>query len=177
MWCDGQTERRVAAGTTTGRDAARRVARELDRLEALGARRRLRVRVLRTLRGSLGAGATVLAMIKLKVAGSLVLKVALALLVGLGIAWPMTALAVLGAAWLVLSLVLMIASLLDGSASHHSLDPSCDCPDGCARREARAARLKRLIATRRAWLANPAGPAPSPASEAAGTTRGQTRAR
>jgi len=128
--------------------------RELQRLEALAARRRWRVRVLRGLRGSLGAGATLATLIKLKLAGSLALKLGIAALVGVGLAWPFVALAVL----FVFGLVLAILSLF-GEGNVECPDGSCDC--GCDRREKRAARLKHLIAQRRAWLDAPSGAAPS----------------
>lgn len=168
---------RVAAGGYVVRDDAVRVARELGRLEALADRRRLRVRMLRGLRGALGAGATFLTLIKLKLAGSLALKLALAGLVGLGLAWPITALAVLGVVWLVLSVVLLIVGLFEGNASAHNLSPNCDWPCACGQREKRAARLKTLIERRRTWLADRAGTVPSPRGEATGSVRGATRRR
>jgi hypothetical protein len=124
----------------------RRVTRELRRLEALAARRRLRVRVLRALRGLGGAGATFAALVKLKLAASLGLKLGLAALVGLGLVWPFVALAILA----LMGLVVAILALIAGSGEAGDLF----CPDaaGCERRERRAARLKQLIATRRAWL-------------------------
>lgn len=167
----------MAAGGQSVRDDAIRVARELGRLEALAARKRLRVRVLRGLRGTLGAGATLLTLVKLKLAGSLALKLALAGLIGLGLAWPVTALAVIGVVWLVLSVVLLIVGLFEGNASAHDLSPSCDWPCDCNRRETRAARLKALIETRRAWLASRAGTVPSPRGEATRSVRGATRRR
>ncbi|GJD94826.1 hypothetical protein [Methylobacterium iners] len=135
--------------------AHRRVARELGRLEALAARQRLRVRLMRALRGSLGAGATLAALIKLKIAGSLGLKIGLALLVGAGLAWPFIALGALA----LLALLLSILSLFsgDGVSAH---DFACDWPCDCKKREKRAARLKQLIEVRQAWLAAPSGGAP-----------------
>jgi hypothetical protein len=133
---------------------SRRVARELSRLEALAARRRIRVRLLRGLRGGLGAGTTLVALIKLKLAGSLALKLGIALLVGLGLAWPFVTLAV----FVLLGIVLAILSLFGDGAVEC---PDCSCYGGCDRREKRAARLKHQIALRRAWLATPSGPAPS----------------
>lgn len=133
--------------------AVRRVARALHRLEALAARRRLRVRVLRGLRGLLGGGATLGLLIKAKVAGSLALKVALAALVGVGLAWPALVLLVLG---LVGFLLAILSLFTDGGPAH--LD--CDCPCDCKRKEARAQRLKRMIARRRTWLRERLGPAP-----------------
>jgi hypothetical protein len=132
--------------------AVRRVARALHRLEALAGRRRLRVRVLRALRGLLGGGATLGLLIKAKVAGSLVLKVALAALVGVGFAWPALVLLLLG----LVGVLLALLSLFDGGPAH--LD--CDCPCDCKRKEARAERLKRMIVRRRDWLRARAGPAP-----------------
>lgn len=117
------------------------------------ARRRFRVRLLRALRGTAGAGATLAALIKLKVAGSLALKIGLAALVGVGLAWPFVVLAVL----FLFGLVLSILSLF-GDGPVDCPEGSCDC--GCDRREKRAERLKALIARRRAWLAEPVGPAP-----------------
>lgn len=128
----------------TGR-SVRRVTRELRRLEALAARRRLRVRLLRGLRGTLGTGATLVALVKFKLAASLGLKVALAVLVGIGLAWPFLVLAVLT----LIGLVLALVSVFEGGHAG-----SLDCPDGsgCERREKRDERLKHLIATRREWL-------------------------
>ncbi|KQT82106.1 hypothetical protein ASG51_20205 [Methylobacterium sp. Leaf465] len=131
-----------------------RVARELDRLEALAARRRLRVGLLRAARGTLGAGATLATLIKLKLAGSLALKLGIAVLVGLGLAWPVVVLAVV----VLIGFVLALVSLFDGGAADC---PDTACGDGCERREKRAARLRHLIARRQAWLAAPSGPAPS----------------
>lgn len=131
----------------------RRVARALRRLEALAGRRRLRVRVMRALRGLLGGGATLALLIKAKVAGSLALKLALAALVGVGLAWPALVLLVLG----LVGVLLAILSLFDGGGSAH-LD--CDCPCDCKRKEERAQRLKRMIARRREWLRARMGPAP-----------------
>ncbi|GJD74473.1 hypothetical protein [Methylobacterium goesingense] len=145
-------ERAEARGADRAADM-HRVTRDLRRLEALVARRRLRVRLLRTLRGGLGAGATLAALIKLKVAGSLAVKLGLAALVGLGLAWPFVALAVIFLAGLVLSILSLF-----GEGSVSCPDGDCDC--GCHRREARAERLRQLIARRRDWLAEPAGPAP-----------------
>ncbi|WP_244479750.1 hypothetical protein [Methylobacterium sp. Leaf111] len=130
------------------------MARELERLEALAIRRRLRVRLLRAARGTLGAGATLATLIKLKLAGSLTLKLGIAVLVGLGLACPFVVLAVV----VLMGFVLAVVSLFDGG--------SVDCPDtawgdGCERREKRAVRLRHLIARREAWLAAPSGPAPS----------------
>ncbi|GJD89775.1 hypothetical protein BHAOGJBA_3305 [Methylobacterium hispanicum] len=140
-------------GLTDPDPEVRRVARALHRLEALAARRRLRVRVMRGLRGILGGGATLGLLIKAKVAGSLGLKVALAALVGLGLAWPALVLLVLG----LVGVLLAILSLFDGGGST-PLD--CDCPCDCKRKEERALRLKRMIARRRDWLQARLGPAP-----------------
>ncbi|WP_287749732.1 hypothetical protein [Methylobacterium sp.] len=140
---------------------AHRVARELRRLEALAAKRRRRVRLLRGVRGGAGAAGTLALLLKLKLAGSLAVKLAVALSVGLVFAWPALGLGLL----LVLAAVLWIASLADGSGggSHGLWDLSCDC----ARREKRALRLATLIERRRSWLDDPSGPAPSPRVEAA----------
>jgi hypothetical protein len=135
--------------------ALRRVTRELERLEALVARQRLRVRLMRALRGSLGAGATLAALVKLKIAGSLGLKIGLALLVGAGLAWPFIALGALALLALLLSLLSLFSG--DGVSAH---DFSCDWPCGCDKREKRAARLKGLIEVRRTWLAGGSGQAP-----------------
>ncbi|GEP05910.1 hypothetical protein [Methylobacterium oxalidis] len=145
----------------------RRVTRELGRLEALAARNRLRRRAFRALRGAAGAGATLGLLLKLKIAGSLAIKLALSALVGVGFAWPMLAAAILVLAGLVIS----ILSLLDGQGGNLHLDGPCDWPCGCERRRARAARLKALIARRRDWLAQGAGPAPIPRGEADGRRR------
>lgn len=131
-----------------------RVARQLARLEALAARRRLRVRLLRAARGLVGAVATLATLIKLKLTGSVVLKLGIALLVGLGLAWPFAALAVM----VLLGFVLALASLFEGGSLDCPDAPSCD---GCERREKRAARLRHLIARRRTWLAAPSGPVPT----------------
>ncbi|MER2263912.1 hypothetical protein [Methylobacterium oxalidis] len=145
----------------------RRVRRELGRLEALAARNRLRRRAYRALRGAAGAGATLGVLLKLKITGSLGIKLALAALVGLGFAWPMLAAAILVLAGLVIS----ILSLLDGQGGNLHLDGTCDWPCGCERRRARAARLKTLIVRRRNWLAQGIDPAPSPRGEAEGRRR------
>lgn len=145
----------LAGRAIKGRDVvADRVRRELSRLEALAARRRMRVHILRGLRGSLGAAATLLGLLKLKLAGSLALKLGIALLVGVGFAWPLVALAALVVCGFVLS---VLSLFVDGQVD--CPEAACDC--GCDRREKRAARLKQHIIERRAWLADPSGPAPS----------------
>lgn len=144
-----------ASGNEDRAQALRRVGRELRRLEARAGKRRLRVRAMRGLRGGLGATATFGLLLKLKLAGSGVLKIALAALVGLGFAWPTLALLVFA----LLGLLWAIVSLFDGSGGPHPFDG--DGPRDCARRETRAKRLGDLIAQRRAWLDAPSGPAPS----------------
>lgn len=138
--------------TRDGRDpAVIRVERELARLEALAARKRIRIAVLRTLRGFVGAGGALATMLKLKLAGSLVLKIALAVVVGLGFAWPLYAAAALVLGFAVLSIL--------------SCEPAdCDWPCDCKRKESRRARLERLIEQRRTWLSANAARSPRRAS-------------
>ncbi|SFL30827.1 hypothetical protein [Methylorubrum salsuginis] len=133
----------------------RRVERELARLDGLIARARLRRRLFRGLRGGLGAGATLLVLLKAKVAASLGLKLILAALVGLGLAWPIAVLAFVVIAGFVVTI--LGALMGEGGVSGSDFDCSWDC--GCKRE--RMKRLKHLIALRRAWLAAPTGPAPS----------------
>ncbi len=133
----------------------RRVERDLARLDRLIARARLRRRIFRTLRGGLGAGATLLVLLKVKVAASLGLKLVIAALVGLGLAWPVAVLVFVFVAGLVVTIVGALTG--EGGMSAADFSPSWDCD--CER--ARMRRLKHLIALRRAWLAAPAGPAPS----------------
>ncbi|MBB5764296.1 hypothetical protein ABEV34_01205 [Methylorubrum rhodesianum] len=135
--------------------ARRRLERELRRLEALAARKRFRRRSLRALRGSAGAAATFAALLKVKLIGTLAGKAAIAVLVGLGLAWPTLVIGIVG----LIGIVLAFVSLFSGEGGSHHL--ACDCPCDCAGREKRAERLKALIAQRRAWLAAPSGPAPS----------------
>lgn len=142
---------------------ARRVARELRRLEALAAKRRRRVRLLRGVRGGAGAAGTLALLLKLKLAGSLAVKLAVALSVGLVFAWPALGLALL----LVLAAVLWVASLADGDGGRPGPEGPWDLSCDCARREKRALRLATLIERRRSWLDDPSGPAPSPRVEAA----------
>lgn len=123
-----------------------RVRRQLRRLEALAAQHRLRKRIVRALRGGAGGGTTLLVLMKAKIVGSLAGKLAIAALVGLGLAWPLVALAIL-------AIVVMVASIL--SCESTDLD-GCDC----IRSNPRRARLKALIKQRRTWLAAPSGPAP-----------------
>ncbi|MCE4222680.1 hypothetical protein HCU64_02860 [Methylobacterium sp. C25] len=118
-----------------------RVERELARLEALAARRRIRIAILRALRGGLGAGGTLATLLKLKVAGSITLKLGLALVVGIGFAWPLYALAAIAIGFVLLSVL-----------SCESPDCHCDCPGDCQRKEKRRARLDEMIETRRTWL-------------------------
>ncbi|GJE57486.1 hypothetical protein [Methylobacterium sp. WL9] len=127
-----------------------RVERELLRLEALASRKRYRIAILRALRGFVGAGGALATMLKLKIAGSLVLKIGLAVIVGLGFAWPLYAFAavILGFA---------ILSILD---SNSGSDPNCDCPGDCERKESRRARLDRMIEQRKTWLVANAAPQP-----------------
>ncbi|WP_312886097.1 hypothetical protein [Methylorubrum rhodinum] len=129
--------------------------RELARLDGLIARARLRRRVFRTLRGGLGAGTTLVVLLKAKVAASLGLKLVIAALVGLGVAWPVAVLVFLFVAGAVVTI--LGALMGEGGVSGSDFDCSWDC--GCKR--ARMKRLKHLIALRRAWLAAPTGPAPS----------------
>ena len=144
--------------------------RELRHLEGLAWRRRFRRRTMRGLRGGLGGAATLAALVKLKLAGPLAVKLGLAVLVGAGLAWPTLALGVLALA----GLVLAVFSLFDGGGAH-GLD--ADCPGACGRRERRAARLKALIVQRRNWLAAPSGPAPSIRWDAAGRQLVRSQAR
>ncbi|WP_342153583.1 hypothetical protein [Methylorubrum sp. SB2] len=131
------------------------VQRELARLDGLIARARYKRRIFRTLRGGLGAGATLLVLLKAKVAASLGLKLAIAGVVGLGLAWPVAVLVFVFVAGLVVTI--LGALMGEGGMSAADFSPSWD--GGCER--ARMRRLKALIALRRAWLAAPAGPAPS----------------
>ena len=108
------------------REAAR-VTRELRRLEALVGRRRFRTWVRRGLRGGLGAGVTLIALIKLKVAASLSIKLGLAALVGFGLVFPPLFVALLAVAGLVVALV--------------TCEGDCDCPGDCGEREKRRSRL------------------------------------
>ncbi|MEE7457966.1 hypothetical protein MPAR168_02320 [Methylorubrum populi] len=135
--------------------ARRRMERELRRLEGLAGRKRFRRRSLRALRGTVGAAATFGALVKLKLVGTLAGKTAIALAVGLGLAWPTLVIGVIG----LIGIVLALLSLFSGEGGPHGLD--CDCPGKCGRKEERARRLKHLIAQRRAWLTAPSGPPPS----------------
>lgn len=128
------------------RSEIERVARHLRRLEAIAERHRLRRRVIRLVRGGAGGGATFLALMKAKIAASLSAKLVVAALVGLGFAWPLAALAVF-------VLITIVASLFGDETIH------CDGCD-CLRANPRRARLRELIAQRRAWLAKPTGAAP-----------------
>ncbi|MFG5121329.1 hypothetical protein [Methylorubrum sp. POS3] len=130
----------------------RRAEHELARLERLASRARLKRRVFRTMRGGFGAGATLLVLLKTKLAVSLGFKLFLAAMIGLALAWPV---AVLGAIF-VLGLLVMILGFLTGEGGVSAGDIDCCGNCGCKRQ-----RMKRLIARRRAWLAAPTGPAPS----------------
>lgn len=123
------------------------MTRELRRLEALADRRRFRTWARRGLRGGLGAGVTLIALIKLKVAASLSIKLGLAALVGFGLVFPPLFVALLAVAGLVIALV--------------TCEGDCDCPGDCGEREKRRSRLDRLMAERRKWLSARRGPAPS----------------
>lgn len=142
--------------------ARERMQRELRRLEGLAGRKRLRRRLFRTLRGTAGAAATFGVLVKLKLVGTLAGKAVIALAVGLGLAWPTLVIGIVG----LVGILLALLSLFDGDGGPHHFD--CDGPGACRRREARALRLKQLIAQRRAWLAAPSGPAPSVRWDAAG---------
>ncbi|WP_407529186.1 hypothetical protein [Methylobacterium oryzisoli] len=163
----GSVDRQAVLRPIEDRTAMRRVSRELGRLEALAARRRMRVRILRGLRGGAGAAGTFALLLKLKLAGSLALKLGLALAAGLVFAWPVLGIVVL----VVLGTVVWIASLFDGDGGRPSLDGPWDLSCDCDRREKRAARLAMLIERRRSWLAAPSGPPPSPRAEAEGSRR------
>ena len=62
------------------------VTRGVAQLVSLDARRRLRVRLFRVARATMGAGVTLATLIKLKRAGSPALKLGIAVLVGPGLA-------------------------------------------------------------------------------------------
>ena len=94
-------------------------------------------------------------LLKAKIAASLGLKLVLAAIVGLGLAWPVAVLAFVVVAGFVATI--LGALLGEGGLSGSDFDCSWDC--GCKRE--RMKRLKHLIALRRAWLAAPNGPAPS----------------
>lgn len=147
----------------------RRVERELRRLETLAGRKRARRFVLRLGRGTLGTAATFGALVKAKIVGTLAGKLAIALAVGLGLAWPALVLGLLA----VVGIVLAVASLFGGEAGPH--DFTCDGP--CTGKDERAARLDHLIAQRRAWLAAPSGPGPSVRWDAQGRHLVASRAR
>ncbi|GMA76241.1 hypothetical protein GCM10025880_26580 [Methylorubrum aminovorans] len=140
----------MQAETVEDRARARhRMERELRRLEGLAGRKRVRRRILRALRGTAGAAATFGALVKLKLVGTLAGKAAIALAVGLGLAWPTLVIGIIG----LVGIVLALLSLFSGEGGPHSFD--CDWPCECGRKEARARRLKHLIAQRRSWLAAP----------------------
>ncbi|WP_026597194.1 hypothetical protein [Methylobacterium sp. 77] len=126
----------------------RRVRRDLARLQVLLERRRVRAVAMRGVRGALGGGASFAALVKLKLAGSLVLKGGLALLVGLCFAWPV----VVGLFLALVLLVLAVVGAMEGEA------PSC--PDSCWSASTRRDRLRELIAERLGWLESRTGAAP-----------------
>ncbi|GAA0251539.1 hypothetical protein LNAOJCKE_3856 [Methylorubrum aminovorans] len=166
----------MQAETVEDRARARhRMERELRRLEGLAGRKRVRRRILRALRGTAGAAATFGALVKLKLVGTLAGKAAIALAVGLGLAWPTLVIGIIG----LVGIVLALLSLFSGEGGPHSFD--CDWPCECGRKEARARRLKHLIAQRRSWLAAPSGAAPSVRWDARGryatATAGRANAR
>lgn len=130
---------------TSEHDVAR-VTRDLARLEKLAARRKTRIAIRRALRGTFGSLAALGALVKLKIAGSLVLKLVLALVVGLGFAWPLYALAIILIGGVILSILSCEA-------------PVADCPVGCDRKESRRKRLDAMIAQRKDWLRDQVGPA------------------
>lgn len=146
-----------------------RVERELRRLETLAGRKRARRSALRLGRGTLGAAATFGALVKAKIVGTLAGKLAIALAVGLGLAWPALVLGLLA----LVGIVLAVLSLFGGEAGPH--DFTCD--GSCAGKNERAARLDHLIAQRRAWLATPSGSAPSVRWDAQGRHHVATLAR
>ncbi|GJE16032.1 hypothetical protein [Methylobacterium marchantiae] len=127
---------------------ARRVRRHLARLQALLERRRLRVTLMRGARGLVGGGASFAALVKLKLAGSLVLKGGLAVLVGLCFAWPIVA----GLLLALLLVVLAVVGAMEGEA------PSL--PDTCWSSSGRRDKLRELIDERVRWLDGRSGPAP-----------------
>jgi hypothetical protein len=137
----------AAAGLEPVYSGIARVRRQLRRLEALAEQHRFRKRIIQALRGGAGGGTTLLVLMKVKIVGSLAGKLAIAALVGLGLAWPLMALAIL-------AILVVVASIL--SCEPTDLD-GCDCMRPNARRE----RLKALIKQRRAWLAAPSGTVPS----------------
>ncbi len=155
---------RAGEGEDRGQ-AVRRIERELVRLDGLIARARFTRHLWRTLRGGAGAGATLLVLLKAKIAASLGLKLAIAVAVGLGLAWPVAVLALVFLIGAGLAIVSLVTG--DGDTSASDFDGAWECG---GQRE-RMKRLKGLIAQRRAWLAAPSGPAPSPRRDAAGRRR------
>ncbi len=133
---------------TTEQDAdwkSERVRRDLARLQKLLARRRFRAIAMRVFRGVLGSGASFAALIKLKLAGSLVLKGGLALLVGLSLAWPIVFGILLALAFVVLAIV----GIMEGETPN--------CPDTCWEASKRRDRLRELIDERIEWLESRSG--------------------
>jgi hypothetical protein len=141
-----QAQAESGPGAVT-RSAIERVTRQLRRLEALAARHRFRKRIVRIVRGSAGGGSTLLVLMKAKLVSSLAGKVVIAALVGLGLAWPLVALAIV-------AIIVAVASII--TCEPAGLE-NCDCVRPNARRE----RLRALIKQRRTWLAEPSGNVPS----------------
>lgn len=126
----------------------RRVRRNFARLQVLLERRRVRAVAMRGVRGALGGGASFTALVKLKLAGSLVFKSGLALLVGLCFAWPVVA-------GLLLALVLVVLAVVGAFEGEAPI-----CPDSCWSASTRRDRLRELIDERLGWLESRTGPAP-----------------
>ena len=135
-------------------NATNTCARDLRRLEALEHRYRLRAIIMRGLRATLGFLIAMGVLFKFKIAATISGKLAIALLVALGFAWPAFALAFLGISIIIL---FFVAAIFGQDAV-----PPPDCPNcaDCIEKNKRREQLKKLIEQRRQWLAAPALPAP-----------------
>lgn len=136
--------------------------RDLTRLRRLEMRYRFRALVSRGFRGFIGFVLGLAATIKLKIAATLGGKILIAVLIGLGFAWPAAAITVI----LIGLVILSIAALCEGgpagcTAADCCMCDGCDFCDGnCKAKNMRRERLLKMIAEREEWLAKGEGPPP-----------------
>jgi hypothetical protein len=133
-------------------------ARDLARLQRLEERHRLRAVVTRGARGGVGFAAGLGMAVKMKIAATLGGKLLIAALIGIGFAWPIVIMWVVG-----IGLVaFVIAAIFEGEFCNAADLMVCDCADcaDCNRKNKRRQRVMDMIAEREKWLAHGFGPPP-----------------
>jgi hypothetical protein len=125
------------------------------RLRRVEQQHRLRARVSRATRGSVGFLAGLAAAIKTKIAATIGGKLVVAALIALGLAWPMAVLWLVGFFVFAVVVAAIFGADVDSSIGWLYFD-CADCAE-CARKNNRRQRLLELIDEREQWLEqNPA---------------------